>query len=163
MTEEIEKQARERAEELAKTGEGQEQYDALQREIISCEQELKKLEKQARERAEKLEENQTLGVYDNEEDLARDISWNDGQVNGYEEGFIDGAKWGIEHAIGWHDLRKNAGDLPHDETLVLVINNFDSIQYYLGYFDKFHGNWLSERMLKLFDVIAWCELPKFEE
>ena len=34
-------------EELKKTGEGQEQYDALTREIISCENELKNLEKQA--------------------------------------------------------------------------------------------------------------------
>lgn len=34
-------------EELKKTGEGQEQYDALQREIISCTNELKQLEKQA--------------------------------------------------------------------------------------------------------------------
>ena len=33
--------------ELKKTGEGQEQYDALQREIISCEQELKNLQKEA--------------------------------------------------------------------------------------------------------------------
>ncbi len=34
-------------EELKKTGEGQEQYDALEREIISCTNELKELEKQA--------------------------------------------------------------------------------------------------------------------
>lgn len=34
-------------EELKRTGEGQEQYDALQREIISCTNELKELEKQA--------------------------------------------------------------------------------------------------------------------
>lgn len=34
-------------EELKKTGEGQEQYDALQREIISCENELKNLKTQA--------------------------------------------------------------------------------------------------------------------
>ena len=34
-------------EELKKTGEGQEQYDALQREIIACTNELKELEKQA--------------------------------------------------------------------------------------------------------------------
>lgn len=33
--------------ELAKTGEGQEQYDALQREIIACENELKNLQKEA--------------------------------------------------------------------------------------------------------------------
>lgn len=34
-------------EELKRTGEGQEQYDALEREIISCTNELKELEKQA--------------------------------------------------------------------------------------------------------------------
>lgn len=37
------------AEEIEKTGEGQEQYDALQREIISCENELQNLEKRAAE------------------------------------------------------------------------------------------------------------------
>lgn len=42
------KQAQKEVEaELKKTGEGQEQYDALQREIISCTNELKELEKQA--------------------------------------------------------------------------------------------------------------------
>lgn len=51
-------------------------------------------EKEAEERARKLEENQTLGIYDNEEDYARDSGWNDGEVAGYEEGFIDGAEFG---------------------------------------------------------------------
>ena len=44
-------------------------------------------EKEAKERARKIEENQTLGVYDSDEDYARDSGWNDGEVVGYEEGF----------------------------------------------------------------------------
>lgn len=51
-------------------------------------------EKEAKERAKKLEENQTLGVYDNEEDYERDRGWNKGEVCGYEEGFKDGAEFG---------------------------------------------------------------------
>lgn len=50
-------------------------------------------EKEAEERARTLEERQTLGVYDNDEDLARDLGWNEGEVAGYEEGFKDGAKF----------------------------------------------------------------------
>lgn len=37
-------------------------------------------EKEAAERARKIEERQTLGVYDNDEDLARDIAWDEGKV-----------------------------------------------------------------------------------
>ena len=55
-------------------------------------------EKEAKERARKLEESQTLGVYDNDEDLARDIAWDEGKVAGYEEGFKDGAEFGYNKA-----------------------------------------------------------------
>ena len=55
-------------------------------------------EKEAKERAIKLEESQTLGVYDNDEDLARDIAWDEGKVAGYEEGFKDGAEFGYNKA-----------------------------------------------------------------
>lgn len=51
-------------------------------------------EKEAEERARKLEESQTLGVYDSDEDYARDSGRNDGEVVGYEEGFKDGAEFG---------------------------------------------------------------------
>ena len=51
-------------------------------------------EKEAKERARKLEENQTVGVYDSDEDYARDSGWNNGEVAGYEEGFKDGAEFG---------------------------------------------------------------------
>lgn len=53
-------------------------------------------EKEAKERARKIEENQTLGVYDSDEDYARDSGYNDGEVTGYEEGFKDGAEFGYE-------------------------------------------------------------------
>lgn len=55
-------------------------------------------EKEAEERARKLEESQILGVYDNDEDLARDIAWDEGKVAGYEEGFKDGAEFGYNKA-----------------------------------------------------------------
>lgn len=56
-------------------------------------------EKEAEERARKIEENQTLGVYDNDEDAARDIGWNEGEVAGYKEGFKDGAEFGYNKAF----------------------------------------------------------------
>ena len=57
---------------------------------------------EAEERARKLEESQILGVYNNDEDLARDIAWNEGKVAGYEEGFKDGAEFGYNKANEWH-------------------------------------------------------------
>ena len=74
-------------------------------------------EKEAKERARKLEENQTLGVYDSDEDAARDSGWNDGEVVGYEEGFKDGADYGYQvgknecHCVKDGDLPKENQDL----------------------------------------------------
>lgn len=50
-------------------------------------------EKEAEERARKLEESQTLGVYNTDEELAQDVGWNSGEVSGYEDGFKDGAEY----------------------------------------------------------------------
>ena len=67
-------------------------------------------EKEAKERARKLEKSQILGVYDSDEDYARDSGWNDGKVVGYEEGFKDGAEFGYE--VGKNeDLPKENQDL----------------------------------------------------
>ena len=74
-------------------------------------------EEEAKERARKIEENQTLGVYDSEEDYARDSGYNDGEVTGYEEGFKDGAEFGYElgknecHYVKDGDLLKENQDL----------------------------------------------------
>ena len=72
-------------------------------------------EKEAKERARKIEENQTLGVYDSDEDYARDSGWNDGEVVGYEEGFKDGAEFAYNKANEWHYIKD--GDLPKKESL----------------------------------------------
>ena len=67
-------------------------------------------EKEAKERAIKLEKSQILGVYDSDEDYARDSCYNDGKVTGYEEGFKDGAEFGYE--VGKNeDLSKENQDL----------------------------------------------------
>ena len=70
-------------------------------------------EKEAKERAGKLEKSQILGVYDSDEDYARDSGWNDGEVVGYEEGFKDGAEFGYE--IGKNECHYiKDGDLPKE-------------------------------------------------
>lgn len=70
-------------------------------------------EKEAKERARKIEENQTLGVYDSDEDYARDSGYNDGEVTGYEEGFKDGAEFGYE--VGKNECHYiKDGDLPKE-------------------------------------------------
>ena len=81
-------------------------------------------EKEAEERAEEIEADQTLGVYDNDEDLARDKGYNDGYVIGYEEGFKDGAEFGYNKANEWHDLRKDPNDLPEEKKDVFVLYSF---------------------------------------
>ena len=50
------------------------------------------LEKEAEEKARELEESQTLGVYDYDEDFQYDNGWNDGEVTGFEEGYLAGSE-----------------------------------------------------------------------
>lgn len=54
------------------------------------------IKKWAREKANALEEKQTLGIYDRDEDMRYDEGYNDGQVCGYEEGLIDGYHEGFK-------------------------------------------------------------------
>ena len=124
-------------------------------------------EKEAKERAEKLEEKQTLGVYDNDEDLARDEGFNDGEVYGYENGFQQGAEFGYNKANEWHYPSK--GEYPKDEKDVQVLyRDCDKINTYNCVYDIHAKNWLyynlDDMVLELFafTVIAWKEivLPK---
>lgn len=84
-----------------------------------------------------------------------------------EQGFQDGAKWGMEHAIQWHDLRKNPDDLPMSEDMIVRVitrSKGELICSTLWHFGKiifrftYNGAWLDND-----DVIAWCELPQFKE
>lgn len=72
----------------------------------------------------------------------------------YEEGYNNGFSDGLaEGKLKWHDLRKDPNDLPKVECLIVSRyhnETYSPVHFYLG--GKFND-----------DVIAWCELPKFEE
>ena len=131
-------------------------------------------EKEAKERARKLEESQTLGVYDSDEDYARDSGWNDGEVAGYEEGFKDGAEFGYNKANEWHkqdiddiyDLISKDWDIRYficimkDKSRVTAIGNCDegcngevSVNLFFEYDDEKYY---------IDDIVWWKEivLPK---
>ena len=108
-------------------------------------------EKEAKERARKLEENQTLGVYDSDEDYARDSGWNDDEVTGYEEGFKDGAEFGYNKANEWHFVKD--GDLPKHENYVLVSNGKDWTK---GFYEN--GKWNVISLVGFLHIIAWKEI-----
>ena len=82
-------------------------------------------EKEAKERARKIEENQTLGVYDNDEEYARDRGWNEGEVAGYEEGFKDGAEFGYNKAF-----------VEADKNLKAVVTDFNKANEWYRVSDK---------------------------
>jgi len=115
-------------------------------------------EKEAEERAKRLEEKQTLGVYDNDEDLARDEGFNDGEVCGYEQGFQEGAEFGYNKANEWNYPSK--GKYPKDEKKVLVQLK-DVEEPILDYYRQ-DGLW---NYALENEVIAWKEivLPELKE
>ena len=75
-----------------------------------------------------------------------------------EESYANGYKNGLaEGKTKWHDLRKNPNDLPKENG-----------EYYgkVNYFGEQSRNIFFVVDRKSFDVdcvLAWCELPKFEE
>ena len=115
-------------------------------------------EKEAKKRARKLEESQTLGVYDSDEDHARDSGWNDGEVAGYEEGFKDGAEFGYNKANKWHFVKD--GKYPTHSNRVLVFTD-EGVGF--GIYGLDNQKWYTYDTG--FDVIAWKEivLPKESE
>ena len=110
-------------------------------------------EKEAEERARKLEENQTLGVYDNEEDLKWDEAYNSGEVTGYEVGFIEGAEFAYNKVNEWHLVK--SGDLPPEDTKVLALMSDNEICiahfYRINVWDK------------IGTVVAWKEITPPKE
>ena len=112
-------------------------------------------EKEAKERARKLEENQTLGVYDNDEDYARDSAWNDGEVVGYEDGFKDGAEFGYQ--LGKNECHYiKDGDLPKEGQEVLVLFTLPDKSKNDIMIAKFENN--DFNFVDLDAVIAWKEI-----
>lgn len=123
----------------------------------------------AREKANALEENQTLGIYDRDEDMRYDEGYNDGQVSGYEEGLIEGYHEGFKDCAksrlnvttisdcpikdDWHYVKD--GDLPKGTGLFIIYWKLGFIDNYMA----FRGT-IDNLLHK--DIIAWKEivLPK---
>ena len=94
-------------------------------------------------------------------------------INGYKDGYEQ------EKKEKWHDLRKNPNDLPKEgvEVLVLYSNtyrdggyivnkhtlNYELAQYINDEEDISEWYWVETGTdYDIQEVIAWCELPKFE-
>ena len=86
----------------------------------------------------------------------------------YIDGFKDGAMFAYNKANEWHDLRKDPNDLPDNGRRVLVKDK-SRREYDVACLCRSKGNsdfWSYERFISRVSdnyVIAWCELPKFEE
>lgn len=73
-----------------------------------------------------------------------------------------GAELGYNKANEWHYVKD--GDLPKNNTAVLVILKNKRLKISTFMENKFtiwNNNY--DAYTKLYDVIAWCEIPKFEE
>ncbi len=90
-------------------------------------------------------------------------------LHGYSAGFEAGKPQ-------WHDLRKNPNDLPKPNVSVLICLQFEKwtgsyIAYYRPASDKWQMYNICEAQRDLImddyierdEVIAWCEIPKFDE
>ena len=78
-----------------------------------------------------------------------------------QKAYIAGA---TENGIVWHDLRKNPDDLPkRDERFstnvsIAVMTQDNNFAFYC--FDD--RKWYFQGV-EIGNVVAWCEIPKFEE
>ena len=78
---------------------------------------------------------------------------------GRYEGYLAGAK---ENGVVWHDLRKDPNDLPkikRNKSFTEVLVRVSHV-YGVASFTEKTFFVLGEDITK--DVIAWCEIPKFE-
>lgn len=76
--------------------------------------------------------------------------------------------WTFKKNPGWHDLRKNPNDLPKEAGYYLIIHE-NARAYKEAFILRYgvseeEGHWLDD-CHECFDnnVIAWHEIPKFEE
>lgn len=78
-----------------------------------------------------------------------------------KQAYLDGLAEGRKEK--WHDLRKDPNDLPgHSHSVIVAYKNSSGClftdQGYLGAMNIWNVQGISPH-----EVIAWCELPKFEE
>ena len=75
-------------------------------------------------------------------------------MSALEHAYIAGA---TENGIQWHDLRKNRLDLPRRTCTVLIFTDWKGCEL-----KQFSTQTRLFGELTFRDVIAWCEIPKFE-
>lgn len=86
----------------------------------------------------------------------------------YLSRYLDGL---AEGKPKWHDLRKNSDDLPKYKNSsvnrICWINEYGNKCYHDAFYDNKGFYWISEKTYTkhypVIDVIAWTELPMFEE
>ena len=76
-----------------------------------------------------------------------------------EEAYLAGLKAARQEK--WHDLRKNPDDLPEENQEVLVLFTLPDKSKNDVITAQFENN--DFNFVDLQDVIAWCEIPTFEE
>ena len=79
-----------------------------------------------------------------------------------KKSFLAGLKVGRE--TKWHDLKKDPNDLPKNNAMVLTRLKNKRLKISTFMENKFTiWNKDYDTYTKLYDVIAWCEIPKFKE
>ena len=88
------------------------------------------------------------------------VEYQEDVADALEQAYIAGAK---ENGVVWHDLRKNPDDLPKDIREVLDQNG-DKCWYDTPHTNRWKRflNYQGKDVAFANDVIAWCEIPKFE-
>lgn len=80
-----------------------------------------------------------------------------------KQAYQQGVEFGYNKANEWHKVA-DGGDLPKNNTVVLVILKNKRMKISTFMENKFTiWNNDYDAYTKLYDVIAWCEVPKFEE
>lgn len=86
----------------------------------------------------------------------------------YQEFWAEGVKYGWKEK--WHDLRKDLSDLPkRDGKYLVAYRNYLNPEEIVTEILEWAGAFLDEdhENIPYFDckdvLVAWCELPKFEE
>ena len=86
---------------------------------------------------------------------------------GYFYGFKKGAEFGYRKAIERHDLRKDPNDLPKAIRQFWskdVLFQTDGGSLMIGFYDHAVKAWYEKATDEIVSaVIAWCEMPEFEE
>lgn len=124
------------------------------------------IRKQAEEFAKKMGKQLDVGVYDNQTDLEIAKSYNEGYINGLEEGYFQ-AKTECRQ-VYWHDLNVDKNDLPKKYGWYIVLYYNDGVLYSKNaLFDVDDCCWLNHSIqvdenLNM-NIRAWMEIPETPE